>query len=69
MNLARRFSIEGYVKKKSERLFFKQVLEAPNEKVAVEFAYCLIGSRNRAKRSEIKLLKVEETEGPGEPAP
>lgn len=62
MNQTKKFVLEGYVKKKTGRLFFRQVLNAPNEKMAIELAYCLIGSRKRAKRTEIELQKIEEVQ-------
>ncbi|MGQ9514084.1 MAG: 50S ribosomal protein L18Ae [Thermoproteota archaeon] len=64
MRQSRKFILEGYVNKKTDRLFFRHILEAPNEKMAIELAYCLIGSRHRAKRTEIKLHKVEEMKEP-----
>ncbi|MEM2914999.1 MAG: 50S ribosomal protein L18Ae [Candidatus Bathyarchaeia archaeon] len=64
MNQTRKFALEGYMKKKSDRLLFKQIVEAPNEKLAIELLYCLIGSRHRVKRSEIKIQKIEEIKAP-----
>lgn len=64
MSLDKEFNIEGFMRKGTRRIFFRQTIEAPNEKMAVERAYALIGSRHRAKRNQIKFSKIEEKQGP-----
>jgi len=60
MSEEKEFNIEGTMRKGPRRIFFRQTLDAPNEKMAIERAYALIGSRHRAKRNQIKFTKVEE---------
>ena len=64
MSEEKEFNIEGTMRKGPRRIFFRQTLRAPNEKMAVERAYALIGSRHKAKRNQIKFSKVEEKKGP-----
>ena len=60
MSEEKELNIEGTMRKGQRRIFFRQTLDAPNEKMAIERAYALIGSRHRAKRNQIKFSKVEE---------
>jgi len=41
---------------------FKKIVEAHNEKFAVEKTYSLIGSNHKVKRNLIKIEKVEKVE-------
>jgi len=45
-----------------EPITFKKDIAAAKENHAVERIYAEMGSRHRAKRHEIKILKVEEVE-------
>ena len=45
-----------------EPITFKKEIAAAKEDHAVEKIYADMGSRHRAKRHEIKILKVEEVE-------
>ena len=45
-----------------EPITFKKDIAAAKEDHAVEKIYAEMGSRHRAKRHEIKILKVEEVE-------
>jgi ribosomal protein L20A (L18A) len=64
MNPDKSYTVEGFMRKGTKSLFFRQTLSAPNEKMALERAYALIGSRHRAKRTEIRFRKIEETKEP-----
>jgi len=59
MSQEKEFNIEGTMRKGPRRIFFRQTIDAPNEKMAVERAYALIGSRHRVKRNQIKFSKIE----------
>jgi len=63
MSQDKEFTVEGFMRKGPRSIFFRQTIEAPNEKMAKERAYALIGSRHRAKRNQIKFDKIEEKQG------
>jgi len=58
------YRIHGRIDKKRlfEPITFKKDIAAAKENHAVEKIYAEMGSRHRAKRHEIKILKVEEVE-------
>jgi large subunit ribosomal protein LX len=58
------YRIQGRIDKARlfEPITFKKDIAAAKEDHAVEKIYAEMGSRHRAKRHEIKILKVEEVE-------
>ncbi|MGQ9479138.1 MAG: 50S ribosomal protein L18Ae [Thermoproteota archaeon] len=61
------FKVTGVFKKPLREIPFSIEVEAPSERVAVEKAYSLVGSRHRVKRENVKILRLEEVKtGPNE---
>ena len=56
------FQIQGEIRKPRGALPFRKLIRALSEKEAVEKTYLLFGSKHKAKRFQIKILKVEEVE-------
>lgn len=54
------FHIEGEVRKPNVVLPFSKLVRALDQKQATERIYTLFGSRHKAKRSQIRILRVEE---------
>lgn len=53
------FKVSGVFRKPLRETSFSMEVEAPSEKVALEKAYSLIGSRHRVKSENIKILGLE----------
>ncbi len=64
MSEARIYRITGRIDKPRlfESIRFKKEVAAAKEAHAVEKIYAEMGSRHRAKRFQIKILKIEEVE-------
>lgn len=54
------FRITGEVKKPRTVVPFALVMRATKEQDAIERVYAEVGSRHKARRLEIRLMKVEE---------
>ncbi|MEM2930100.1 MAG: 50S ribosomal protein L18Ae [Thermoproteota archaeon] len=54
------FKVSGVFRKPLRETGFSISIEAPSEKLALEKAYSLIGSRHRVKRENVKILSIEE---------
>ncbi len=54
------FKVKGVFRKPLRKVPFYISVEASSEKIALEKAYSLIGSRHRVKRENIKILSLEE---------
>jgi len=54
------FRVVGKIAKPNYRTDFRKEIRALKPEEAVEKVYMEIGSKHRAKRSQIKVLKVEE---------
>ncbi|MEM3712017.1 MAG: 50S ribosomal protein L18Ae [Thermoproteota archaeon] len=54
------FRISGIMEKPLRKTHFSIEVEASSQKVALEKAYSLIGSKHRVKRENIKILSIEE---------
>ena len=57
-----RFRFTGYWMKGSRKMKFTKEVEAPNEKLATEKLYSLLGSNHHVKRSKIVIEGVERVE-------
>ena len=57
-----KFQIVGKFKNSNVWMPFKKIIEAHNEKFAIEKTYSLIGSHHKVKRNLIKIEKVERLE-------
>jgi large subunit ribosomal protein LX len=60
MTTVKTFQIQGEIRKSRAVMPFRKLVKALDEKEAVEKVYMLFGSRHKAKRFQIKILKVEE---------
>lgn len=60
MTTVKTFQIQGEVRKPRAVMPFRKLVKALDEKEAVEKVYMLFGSRHKAKRFQIRILKVEE---------
>lgn len=60
MNKIKIFRITGRIMKPNLKTDFKKELRAVKPEDAVERVYMEIGSKHRAKRFQIKILKIEE---------
>ncbi|MEM1558066.1 MAG: 50S ribosomal protein L18Ae [Thermoproteota archaeon] len=54
------FRVSGVFEKPLRKISFSVEVEAPSQKVALEKAYSIVGSKHRVKRENIKILSVEE---------
>jgi len=54
------FKVSGVFRKPLRKTEFSMLVEAPSEKLALEKAYSLVGSRHRVKRENVKILSLEE---------
>lgn len=70
MSGVRIYRITGRIDKPRlfEPISFSKEIAAAKEAHAVEKIYAEMGSRHRAKRHQIKILKVEEVEEEGSPS-
>ncbi|WAI00716.1 50S ribosomal protein L18Ae [Methanogenium organophilum] len=57
------FEITGDYRERDEWKPFTKVIAAPNEKVAEERAFTVIGSKHRLKRNYIKINAITLTDG------
>jgi large subunit ribosomal protein LX len=53
------FKVTGVFRKPLRETGFSMEVEASSEKIALEKAYSLIGSRHRVRRENIKILSLE----------
>ncbi|HIP25247.1 MAG TPA: 50S ribosomal protein L18a [Archaeoglobus profundus] len=53
-----KFEIEGVFKNANQWQKFKKIVEAHNEKFAIEKVYSLLGSNHKVKRHLIKIKNV-----------
>lgn len=53
------FKVSGVFRKPLRETSFSMEVEAASEKIALEKAYSLIGSRHRVRRENIKILSLE----------
>jgi len=67
MNEVKTFNITGYVKKSGRKISFTKDVKALKESDALEKIYSEMGSRHKAKRFDIKVTKVQESEKGKEP--
>ena len=54
------FHIQGEIRKPKVTMPFRRIVRALDQDEAVEKIYLLFGSKHKAKRFQIKILKVEE---------
>ncbi len=54
------FRVSGEINKPNLKTTFKKEIRAMNKENAMDRVYMEIGSKHRAKRFQIKILKVEE---------
>ena len=59
MSEVKKFKISGEVKKGQTKIPFAVEMNALKEEHALERVYAEMGSRHRARRFEIKILKVQ----------
>ena len=59
MSEVKKFKISGEVKKGQTKIPFALEMNALKEEHALERVYAEMGSRHRARRFEIKILKVQ----------
>jgi len=57
------FRVEGTARIDGEWRPYRKVIRAPNENQARERVYTLLGSKHRLPRREIRVGKVEPSEG------
>ena len=67
MDQIKTFKITGYIKKSGRRISFTRDIRALKKSDATEKIYAEIGSRHKAKRFDIKLTEIQESDGPKEP--
>lgn len=60
MTSVKTFRIQGEIRKPNAVLPFSKLVRALDQKKAVEKIHKLFGSKHKAKRFQIKILKVEE---------
>jgi len=60
MTSVKTFQIQGEIRKPKAVLPFSKLVRALDQKKAVEKIYTLFGSRHKAKRFQIKILRIEE---------
>jgi ribosomal protein L20A (L18A) len=67
MSEVKTFRVTGTIKKPNlfEPIRFKKEIFATKQSHAIERIYAEMGSRHRAKRHQIQIIKVEETEKEG----
>jgi large subunit ribosomal protein LX len=63
MTKAQSYRVEGTFQMDGEWRPYAKVITAPNEEQARERVYTLFGSKHRLKRREIRVAKVEPSEG------
>ena len=59
MSEVKKFTISGTVKKGQTKIPFSVEMNALKEEHALERVYAEMGSRHRARKFEIKILKVQ----------
>ncbi len=57
------FEVQGSCRIDNEWKPYTKVIDAPNERLAVERAYTIIGSKHRLKRNYIKVDSVKVLDG------
>jgi len=57
-----KFRFRGYIVKGVRKLKFTKEIEAPNEKLALEKLYSILGSNHKVKRVRIIVEGVEKLE-------
>lgn len=62
MFMSVKFQVVGKFKNANVWMPFKRVVEAHNERFAIEKTYSLIGSNHKVKRNLIKIEKIEKVE-------
>jgi large subunit ribosomal protein LX len=60
MTSVKAFQIQGEIRKPKATMPFRRIVRALDQNEAVEKIYSLFGSKHKAKRFQIKILKVEE---------
>jgi len=65
MSEVKTFIVTGEVKKPTGLIRFTKEVKGLRQDEAVERLICDVGSRHRAKRFEIRILKVEEKKDQG----
>jgi len=60
MNEIKIFRVKGEIKKPNWQTSFQKEIRALRQEDAIEHVYKEIGSKHKAKRFQIKILKVEE---------
>lgn len=60
MSQVKTYKITGDIRKRGENLPFKKVFRAVKKEDAVQALYSDLGSRHRARRSEIRISNIEE---------
>lgn len=55
------YEIQGWFKKKGQKLKFTKEIEANSEDRALEILYSDVGSKHRAKRNMINISRIRET--------
>jgi large subunit ribosomal protein LX len=63
MTKTQSYRVEGTFQMDMEWRPYAKVVAAPNEEQARERVYTLLGSKHRLKRREIRVAKVELSEG------
>jgi large subunit ribosomal protein LX len=57
-----RFEVEGVFKNANQWQKFRKVVEAHNERFALEKVYSLLGSNHKVKRHLIKIKSIKQIE-------
>ena len=68
MSQVKVFKIKGDLRKRGENLPFHKEIRAVKKEHAVQHLYAEMGSRHKARRFEIRIHSIEETEAGEEQA-
>jgi ribosomal protein L20A (L18A) len=68
MTSVKTFQVQGEIRKARATLPFRKVVKALNQEEATEKIHLLFGSKHKAKRFQIKIVKVEELPESAQPS-
>jgi len=68
MTSVKTFQIQGEIRKARATLPFRKTVKALDQEKAIEKIRLLFGSKHKAKRFQIKILKVEELAESAQPS-
>lgn len=60
MSEVKLYEVAGEIKKGKFKMPFTKLIKGIKPKDVMEKVYCEFGSRHKAKRSEVRILKIEE---------